>query len=59
MSGMEKRGGAWTSQTKADDARVIRRLAEAILDRDVDPDTRSDAQRITRLARDLEHELRG
>jgi hypothetical protein len=51
---MEKRNGAWTSQTRAGDARDIRSLAEKIAQRTDDNQILEWAQRIKRLARDLE-----
>lgn len=51
---MEKRNGTWTSQTRANDAGDIWSLARKILERDLDPETRKDVERIKRLARDLE-----
>jgi len=56
-SGMEKRNGAWTSQTRADDARAIRRLAEEIELLSSEPEVRVRATNIRRLARDLEGDL--
>jgi hypothetical protein len=55
---MELRGGVWTSQTHADDAEDIRRIARRIEAVTTDPQVRADAQHIARLARGLEDELR-
>ena len=54
---MEMRNGVWTSEGKADDARKIRRLAEAIADRTTDADVKANALQIIKRARDLEHDL--
>jgi len=56
-NGMEKRNGVWTSQTFAGDASSIRRLAAEIEGATNDPSIREKAQRIQRLARDLESDL--
>jgi len=54
MGNMEMRGGAWTSQTKADDARDIVRLAKKIIERTDDPQVKELAEKIKRKASDIE-----
>ena len=54
---METQRGAWTAGTPADDVRDIARLACGIARRSSDPTILADAQRITRLARDLEYDM--
>jgi hypothetical protein len=54
---METQRGAWTGGNRADDVRDIARLACGIARRASDPTILADAQRITRLARDLEYDL--
>jgi hypothetical protein len=56
-NGMEKRNGAWTSQTFTGDASSIRRLAAEIEEATSDPSIRDKAKRIQRLARGLEDDL--
>lgn len=56
-SGMEKRNGTWTSQTRSRDAGDIKRLAFEIEKLSDDPQIREKAQRIIRKARDLENDL--
>lgn len=58
VSGMELRNGVYSSQTRADDAEDILRLARRIEAATDDPQIKADAQKIVRLARDLEDELR-
>ncbi|NYF16009.1 hypothetical protein HDC37_000823 [Microbacterium sp. AK009] len=55
---MELRNGVYSSQTRADDAEDILRLARRIEAATDDPQIKADAQKIVRLARDLEDELR-
>lgn len=57
-NGMEKRGGAWTSQTFSGDAASIRRLADEIAQMSGNQAVIEKAQRIASLARGLEHDLR-
>lgn len=54
---MELRNGVYTSQTRADDARDIKKCAKKILEQTGDPTIRRLAEKIVRLARDLEDEL--
>lgn len=58
LSRMELRNGVYTSQTRADDAEDIMRLARRIEAAATDPQIKADARKIERLARDLEDELR-
>ncbi|WP_159448805.1 hypothetical protein [Demequina sp. NBRC 110053] len=51
---MEKRNGVWTSQTREDDARDIASLARRIAESTDDPQVKEWAEKIRRLARDLE-----
>ena len=51
---MEIRGGAWTSQTKADDARDIVRLAKKIIEQTNDQEVKELAEKIRRKASDIE-----
>ncbi|WP_027497468.1 hypothetical protein [Rhodococcus sp. JG-3] len=51
--GMELRNGTWTSQTKARDVDDIASLARRIVAKSDDQQIKNMAQRIIRLARDL------
>jgi hypothetical protein len=54
---MEERNGVWTSQTRKDDAGDIKSLARRISERTDDEQIAEWAERIRRLARDLEQDL--